>query len=183
MIYDRGQLRWIESGGGPLLLLPAERLTAWTGHTLKPEMNGQSSNESDYERACAVEDYIGVVAVAGTESIVLGDEPMATAWVPVSATEGIITRWVCGEDQARACEYLGHIEEGIWRSTGVSLVVEGGPLYLFDAAWPGSDVTVFEYLTLSLDAGNYSFDTGTLYIGGMVELILHRLRRIQAIEP
>lgn len=179
MIYERGQLRWIESSGGPLLLLSFANLTAWSGHTgsLKRNIDGLNGAESDYERACAVEDYLGMIAIADGYGIVLAEEPMATAWRPESSSEGILIRWVFGEDQERLPQYLSHIDEEIWRPTGISLKVGEDPLYLFDAAWPGAKVAEHEHLTLSLDAGNYRFDTGTLRIGDKTELILHRLQR------
>jgi hypothetical protein len=106
---------------------------------------------------------------------------MATAWRSVSSVEGIFIRWVYGEDEGQMSEYMSHIGTVQWRPTGVSLAVAGEPLYLFDAAWPGADVIEYEYLKISLDAGTYSFDTGTLRAGDKTELILHRLRRTQGI--
>lgn len=180
-MYERGQIRWIESDGGPLLLLSSAQLTAWSGYAIELEADGPSSSETDYERACAVEDYLGLIAVADGQGVVLGDEPMATAWRSVSSVEGIFIRWVYGEDEGQMSEYMSHIGTVQWRPTGVSLAVAGEPLYLFDAAWPGADVIEYEYLKISLDAGTYSFDTGTLRAGDRTELILHRLRRTQGI--
>lgn len=178
MIYEKGQLRWIESSGGPLVLLSSRDLAAWSGHDMQPQqgLGGLSARATDYERACAIKDFIGIVPVASGEGVVLGDEPMPTAWYPVSPSLGIFVRWVYGEDQEQVLRYLENIDERIWQPSGISFTVRSEPLYLFDAVLPGADVA--EYLTIYLHQGSYAFDIGAIQVGDRAELVVHRLRQI-----
>ena len=43
-------MKWVDSTGGPLLLLPESALMLWHGH------RGRSAACTDYERACGVEE-------------------------------------------------------------------------------------------------------------------------------
>src|SRR5689334_6022814 len=63
-------MRWIASAGGPLVLLPK---------LLQPRWQGTGGVPSDYEVACGVEGYAGVIEKAGWRILVLGDEPLQTA--------------------------------------------------------------------------------------------------------
>jgi hypothetical protein len=51
----------------------------WTGAS---STDGHVENWSDYGRACAVEGYIGVIALGQRQSLVLGDEPAMTTYLP-----------------------------------------------------------------------------------------------------
>lgn len=177
MIYESGQLRWIESSGGPLILLSSRDLAAWSGHNVQQVLGEPNVSATDYERACDIEDSIGTLPVADSEGIILGDEPMPTAWYPVSPTLGIFARWVYGEDQEQVLQYLENIDERIWQPSNISFAVGSEPLYLFDAVLPGADVA--EYLAIYLYQGDYVFDIGTIRVGDQVELVVHRLRQIE----
>ncbi len=91
--YDAGTLLWMESGGGPLLLVPGEYLPFWGG--IDPPTDGRQivahfryggddAPATDYDRACDVDDYLGVIEVGSGCGVVLGDEPLPTAIVPPS---------------------------------------------------------------------------------------------------
>ncbi len=180
MIYQSGPLQWIESNGGPLILLPAEYLTAWSGYNPSEQSrNGlRQSRQTDYERACAVEGYTGILRVDGGQGLVLGDEPMATAWWPATTTQGIFVRWVTGEEQTSAIHHLTRLAEEIWEPSNTAYIVGRRPLYLFDVAWPGTDAP--ERLVVRLAAGSYTIDTAHIQPDHQTEFVLHRLRRVGA---
>ncbi len=158
-------------------MLTRGELAAWSGHdSAHLEADALSSaGQTDYERACAVADYIAVLPVAGAQAVVLGDEPLPTAWVHVAPHEGIFVRWVSGEDQEGVPLYLKRIDEENWESSGILIVVGTEPLYLFDAAWPGMEAT--EHLVISLSAGSYEFETVHFRVEKRADLLLHRVRR------
>ncbi|GAB3986912.1 Imm21 family immunity protein [Plantactinospora veratri] len=70
---------WVDSGGGPLVVVPETSLRDWRG--VDPV---DVNDDSDAERAYAVEGLAGVVAVgrAEAQALVLGDEPASTCYVP-----------------------------------------------------------------------------------------------------
>ncbi|MGW1208054.1 Imm21 family immunity protein [Streptomyces sp. NPDC002499] len=68
---------WVESMGGPLIVIPVSALAAWRGCTETGVMAGDASAADDYDRACAVDDLAGVITVGenGAQALVLADEP------------------------------------------------------------------------------------------------------------
>jgi len=65
---------WVSSSGGPLLLLPVTHLAEWQGTeaAIVPYLRGEDDRPSDYERACAVDDYTGVIPVGSSEALAHG---------------------------------------------------------------------------------------------------------------
>jgi hypothetical protein len=54
---------------------------------------------TDYGRACGVDDYLGVLKVGPGECLVLADEPMQTTIFPTNA-DALIVRWMYAESGA-----------------------------------------------------------------------------------
>ena len=164
------QLNWIDSGGGPLILLEQTALKDWQGSSLEQEPD-------DYDRACAVKDYIGLIKVGDREAIVLGDEPMTTAWFP-SANQpgGIIVCWGCADSEADVIQALSAIPEEVWSDTGLSFQVGKTPLVLFDSAYPGENME--ESLRINLEEGQYAISTAEYEPNEETSLILHRLELV-----
>lgn len=175
--YQQHQLEWIDSNGGPLILLSREFLTGWSGADPQEPRDDkvQTVQETDYDRAGAISGYIGLLPVGRGQGVVFWGEPMPTAWVPLTTTMGVFVRWSYGEEQTDVIGYVKHIEERIWASSGLAFMVGRQPLCLFDAAWPGQEVS--EYLTIPLDEGAYAIDTGIARPGNHTELVIHRFRR------
>ena len=70
-------LLWFQSNGGPLLVLDQLWLPAWSGY---PNSDLPfDAPKTDYARACAVEDVLGLLTVGDGTGLVLGDEPLASA--------------------------------------------------------------------------------------------------------
>lgn len=184
MIYERGPLLWIDSAGGPMLLLSSELFAQWQGVFTEFDRYGYDwpypdlppPKETDYDRACAVDGYLGLVSVGDGYGLVLGDMPMDTAWYPLSVTEGILIRWLYGNDSANLLQRLLPIDEGAWTPSGMSVHVGEHPLYLSDSAAAGEPET--ERLTISLAAGEYAVDTGILEPDPHTQMVVHRLRRV-----
>ncbi len=177
----RQGLVWVASEGGPLLLLDRGLSEYWTG-VFTPGANPEEDplEGTDYGRACAVEEYLGVVDVGPGRGVVLGDEPTATAWLPVSEGGGVLVRWVAAESEEDVVAALGDLESAEWEPAGVSLEVTSGELVLFDAACargncgPDSAGSVGS-LVIELEPGMYTFETAEYGSDDDTELLLHRL--------
>ncbi|MFJ4368884.1 Imm21 family immunity protein [Streptomyces chartreusis] len=63
---------WVESMGGPLIVIPVSALAAWRGCTESGVMAGDATAADDYDRACAVDDLAGVITVGenGAQALV-----------------------------------------------------------------------------------------------------------------
>ena len=102
MVNHIGRFAWLTSDGGPLLLLARAYLRYWGG--IDPPTGGRTiearfrwsgtaaTPATDYDRACDVDDELGLLAVGPGHALVLGDEPLATSGGPPVGPAG---RW-CG---------------------------------------------------------------------------------------
>jgi Immunity protein 21 len=100
------QTSWIDSLGGPLMMLPASSLSKWRGSSGASEMGtgmpalGTDDGGTDYDWACAVNDLIAVRRIYGDVALVLNDQPLGTTWRQISSREGVVARaWTA--DQPR----------------------------------------------------------------------------------
>ncbi|MFD9432040.1 Imm21 family immunity protein [Streptomyces sp. NPDC060002] len=65
-------LTWLETEGGPLIVVPRTALPLWPG------------TEGDYDRACEMMGFVGALALPdGAEALVLGDEPLSGSVVDI----------------------------------------------------------------------------------------------------
>ncbi|QGV78629.1 Imm21 family immunity protein [Streptomyces ficellus] len=83
-VTSRAPFDWVESMGGPLIVLPVSALDTWRGCTESGMVMADGDGPDDYDRACAVDDLAAVIAVGeeGAGALVLGDEPATTCYVP-----------------------------------------------------------------------------------------------------
>ncbi|MFG3182139.1 Imm21 family immunity protein [Streptomyces nigra] len=75
---------WVESMGGPLIVIPASVVAAWRGCTESGVMAGGATVPDDYDRACEVDDLAGVITVGenGAQALVLAGEPATSCYLP-----------------------------------------------------------------------------------------------------
>ncbi|MDT5268358.1 MAG: hypothetical protein QOH49_544 [Acidobacteriota bacterium] len=168
----RTRLTWVNSAGGPLVLLEEHLLPEWRGH------DGSTAQEhegrTDYERACDVDDYLGLVEVGSGRALVLGDEPMQTTWCPSPEGSGVVLlRWQWADSEAAVIDAAGDMPEESWESTGLIFQTSGRDLVLFDSAYPGDEPG--ERLTIQLARGQYGIDTAHYRPDAETSLVLHRL--------
>ncbi|WP_245712796.1 Imm21 family immunity protein [Micromonospora nigra] len=71
-------------------LAPRSALSLWTG------VDSTDENWGDYGRACAIDGYVGVVAVGQRQALVLGDEPAATTYLSL---ERLFLRWAAADEE------------------------------------------------------------------------------------
>ncbi len=186
-------IQWIGSGGGPLLLLPVSLLPEWEGANApahgravqaKSRTGGPDAPATDYDRACDIKGYLGVLTVGQGRGLVLGGEPFATAWWPGRAgKEGFLVRREYGDDdlEARISEVLMAVPNDFGERQELSFLVPGGSLYLFDSAYPGRDVgTRTSYREVQLAPGLYSLTSGSYRPDDRTSLLLHRCSLIDA---
>ena len=165
-------MQWVESNGGPLILVPERHLRAWHG------ADGPSASETDYERACAVEDYAAAIPVGEGAGIIIAEEPLPTAWQPSSeGGGGMLVRWVAAPSEQAVRDALAALPPGIpWEEVfDLEVEREDGALVLFDAAVPGGELPP-DHLRIDLAPGHYTFELSAYRVSGDVELLLHRLR-------
>ncbi|MEO3809908.1 Imm21 family immunity protein [Sphaerisporangium sp. B11E5] len=140
-------MKWIESAGGPLVLVSWDDVSMWSGY------------EGDYEAACAVKDLTGVVRfgdeVDGKSALVIWGEPLATAYL---ADEKILVQWMYADTEDDLLRMVGHeLSAAVWQE-GPSITL-AHRLVLFDAAVPGDELNADDVLEVELASGVYQIQT------------------------
>jgi hypothetical protein len=133
---------------------------------------------TDYDRACDVRGYLGLLAVGEGIALVLGEEPLPATWRPQAPDAGLIIRWIfaeSGEEVARALEELRPED---FPEPEMYLELDGDRLILFDSASPGNEVEATDSLRLNLLRGNYGISTLMFEPNPDTTLLLHKLQRL-----
>jgi len=171
-------IEWIESGGGPLLLAPRSSIKSWSG-TLPTELQG---NLTDYARACAVRDELGVITIGAKQALVLGDEPDRTALILQRTGELLILRWrwADSEESLLSAVLSSPGLSGMHFSPAGTLTALAEEYLLFDSACSGSAVT--HSLSVELDAGTFTLGTAIFEPNKNTCALIHRMTTVRR-EP
>ncbi|MER5410585.1 Imm21 family immunity protein [Streptomyces sp. NPDC002769] len=139
--HARTDLAWVQSMGGPLIVITVSALDHWGGCTEDGVIVGGTDVPDDYDRACDVEGWAGIIAV-GTEGsgLVLADEPATTCYLP---EQNVFLRWLAADSDAELLEAAKAVMEdpatdwedcGVWETDGAAV--------LLDSAVAGADLAV-----------------------------------------
>ncbi len=150
-------------------------LPAWRGY---PRI-AEAGTVSDYERACAIDEPLGLLTVGTGYGLVLGDEPLSTTWQPDNARRGgMIVHWRYGPDGPTTIAALARLPDDIWNLEAFSLPLPSGQAKVFDSAHGGERERAT--LTLTLIPGTYRLETAEYAPGADLALLLHRLTWVEA---
>ncbi|MFD5087723.1 Imm21 family immunity protein [Kitasatospora sp. NPDC058406] len=146
MYGEPGVVTWVESLGGPLIVVPEAVLEAWSGSA-----GNDDGTDDDYDRACAVEGHIGLVQVGSAAGLVLGDEPASTAYLPA---QSVFVRWSAAESEEAMLRSVDAAMRAAPWEAGLLWQVPG-PVVLFDSAWTGEECRREDHVRVDLEAGPY----------------------------
>ncbi|WP_394846644.1 immunity 21 family protein [Pendulispora brunnea] len=162
-------MKWVDSNGGPLVFMPMEVIATWGG------IRRKGDRSTDYERACAVKDEIGIIPsdVENANIVVLGDEPNRTAWFSKSSA---LVRWIWADNETALLGALSILDKASFVDTQLAVTVRGsGQWCLFDSAEAGSQVRGASDLVV-LARGNYRIFSCQIDIGSSARILVHRFR-------
>ncbi|MEV8363386.1 immunity 21 family protein [Streptomyces niveus] len=133
---------WVESMGGPLIAVPVSALAGWRGCTETGLLAGDATTPDDYDRACAVDDLAGVIAVGdnGDQALVLADEPATSCFLPEHRA---FLRWLAADSEAElktAARAVLSDAATQWEECGTWLT--DGPAILMDSAQSGAELDI-----------------------------------------
>lgn len=103
---------------------------------------GDATDADDYDRACAVDDLAGAIAVGGSgvQALVLGDEPATSCYLPEHRA---FLRWLAADSAdglKAAAEAVLADPATRWEECGTW--VTDGPAVLMDSAEAGAELNV-----------------------------------------
>lgn len=155
---------WIETGGGPHLLVPEELLSKWRG------IDGWSNHvnpndQSDYARACRITSWIGTVRCGDGSATVLAGDVGPIAWINADGLDGgYLVQWLGIDNEADILPALSSkgLEEAFAAEAAEQGMLEtggSGKLKLIDSADIGTDL-VQQNCSISLKPGRYNIHAG-----------------------
>ncbi len=166
-MQDNTRLVWVESGGGPFLLLDQSLLGYWTG-VFTPGANPEIDplEGTDYGRACSVsEESVSSLDVGLGHGLVLGDVPVPVTWWPLPESGGGVVVRAYAESDDDVVAVLGHLAEMHWEETGIVLEVPSGTLCLFDSAASGAEVSGSPKVEVGASSGEAYADFLVIEVG------------------
>ncbi|GAA0926905.1 immunity 21 family protein [Kribbella koreensis] len=126
--------------GGPLIVVPVSALDSWHGCTMEGTMIGDGTVVDDYDRACRVDDWAGVIEVGDHQALVLGEVSYRTCYL---AEHRVFIRWSVASSAAElfeaaeavlADDSTPWVDCGVWETDGAAV--------LMDSAEAGEDLGV-----------------------------------------
>jgi len=166
---------WINSRGGPLICATSQAGGEWRG------VGGTSTKaaKTDYERASDVLDYLGVIPCSSSDVLVLGDEPMQSAFATVE--QGlVIVRWVSCVSRARAEELIGNLPLQLpFIEDSINFTVREPNLYLFDSALDRPLVVGSGVCRIDMTPGRYAVTVERYEREHEFEFLVHRFLPIR----
>ena len=154
------------------MLLPNDVLGEWGG-------GAEVAGDSDFARACRIEDEVGTCDVGHLRGLVLAGDVYDVAWWPTQSG-GLLVRWVYADNHADAQRAVERaVTEAVVKPTAVSFETgASGACTLFSAVDEGFDPSswVGASLRLSLSPSTrYSVASGDYKPDSDTFLVVHRL--------
>jgi hypothetical protein len=187
--------QWCSCDGGPHLFMPAELLDQWEGVNrpsrgrvvdaiFRFSMN-LASPATDYDRACDVNDLLGVIPVGDGHALVLGDEVPMSTWIAHPDGRGgdivVLMQWA---DDARVFRRIAdspRVPDDRFEATDIELLLRRDDAVLLPASDSGPK-WVYGATCCPLPAARYRVRTAELTWPGEGKgdigdiLRVHRLR-------
>ena len=170
-------MEWINTTGGPLICAEKHVAANWRG------ANGLSTGgvarlTTDYDRACATAEYLEVIRCGAANVLVLGDEPLQSAFVPTD-TGLFIARWTYLKSNQDVNLILpASIADASEISDRIAFQIEQGDLKLFDSALQGADV-ITDSTGAHIAPGLYSVTTEKLELKRIFSFLIHRFVKVE----
>jgi len=171
---------WVTGDGGPLIFMEQGLLPHWEGsdapsqgHVVDASSRWGLAGATDYDRACDIDNWSGVIAVGDGEAFVMSVEGNATTWLPALGTSvGTLVEWGYADSEhvlIRAAEDCIEDAEAVVET---DFNIKSCPLVLFVAAESGRE-PLYERLKAEIGPGIYKIKT-QVKVTATTSVICHR---------
>jgi hypothetical protein len=182
MEEPRTRLTWVSTTGGPHLVVPERYASAWEAYFSptggrKVEAAFRANPEgpaTDYDRACDVSGWLGVIPVGRAQALVLRGADTDAAYYRWGRRHFLL-QWYCAPSETALLDHVHDVWSGLPVEEEVVLRHPGGKLFLMDAAdLPGR--WEVEHAEFELPRGRYRVLTSHSR-SEEIDFIVHQLRR------
>jgi Immunity protein 21 len=174
-------IKWLKSGGGPLVCIGLDLEVCWlgvTGNSSSPDPSRKHA--SDYERACSVRAYLGKVPLGNGDALVLGDMPLETMIWHRTGKRPRIVRVFYGDSGIDIAEVLESATELDFDDPAeiLHIQIRSGSMVVFDSAYAGADASI-KRLSFELPAGKYRILTKQFLPDDRTSVLVHEFDPIR----
>ncbi|MBI4854578.1 MAG: hypothetical protein HY819_22495 [Acidobacteria bacterium] len=182
-------LKWINSSGGPLVLIPKHLSYFWMGYyfnlndsLVSPfEITSEeltnlhlATSKTDYDRACEIEEYLAPIRVDSGIGLVITGEICPTSWWQ-EEFGGMLVRINYASDANKMPNYLTNLPDSIWEKENFCFDLQDDHLLLFDSVEYGKDIS--DLLEITLQPSNYQIFTANYSPNSETALIIHKFTK------
>ncbi len=170
-------LTWVESLGGPLLILPENLYGYWNGQ------DSEKNDVSDYLRACDANDYLELIEVGEKFGLVLGGDPCPTTIFKSPITNHlIVARWIWAETDESAQKTLFSANFINCAGEDLNFDITSPKLFLLDPVYSCKEKHGI-LLEQEIDIGKYVIRTFDFKPDANTWFVIHIfLRAVETIE-
>lgn len=157
---------WVSGDGGPLLLLEKALLPKWegsdepsNGRVVQAEHRWGLDVATDYDKACDVSDWAGVIDVEGGSGFVFSTSNHSATWLPeIDGENGALIEWGFADSEAQLIEEARFsVASGDFVSR-LKFEVNSTPSIVFVAAERG-DESIYKRIEFDIEPGKYEVET------------------------
>lgn len=177
---------WIDTAGGPHLLIPEEQLPHWRG--IEGWRNHEDpEDQSDYARACRVTNWLGLIVCGDGSAVVLSGDVGDVAWYADDQDDrGFLVQWIGVDDEGLIdlALRMPQLRDGLCGSDAEWIQFEtgtSGVMWLIDAADRGDDLRG-NFLILALRPGRYLARAADCESPGLA-IVVREIRWISQLTP
>jgi hypothetical protein len=147
------EIKWISSFGGPFVLMSRSTASLWRG-TEGRITHATDDASTDYESACSISGYAGIIHGNSQDIVVLDEGPDDIAWFARGSNSGVFARWLGADSDEQVWDALDSIDVRTFEELPILVRVVEPDLVAFDSALLFSEANG-NHLELHLDTGNY----------------------------
>lgn len=137
-------IKWVWSGGGPLVCIPDSNVHKWGGSLTRTIAKGtdisklklpsdcMNPEETHYGEICEKADVIAHLLIDDFSTIIF-EEPLNTAWISMSDNESVFVRCFCSDDDDSVTKIKDHINDLKWKKE-FEIEIKEETWWLFDSA-------------------------------------------------
>lgn len=157
---------WVIGDGGPIILMEQALLPYWegchaptNGRVVIAESRWGLDVATDYDLACDIDGWSGVISVGNGYALVLGTSGDMATWISDLAPNGALVEWGYADKEDELIEEARNFVGRAEFSTSFEFEVRSSPLVLFMAVEAGNAPT-YERLVFEITPGEYSIRSG-----------------------